>query len=441
MKKSEISIYQLSLRVFTPEGALRAAEKMLPMLADLGPKYIQLVALTKADDNEDRTYWSNRQIASGTNNPKNSYRMKDYFHVDEEYGTDEDFRDFVKAAHKLGLKIILDLVYLHCGPEAVFMREHPDFIQRDADGKIKLTGDWAFPRFDYSNDEVREYLWSNMVYWVREFDVDGFRCDVGDAVPLDFWREGVRRAREVKNDLVMINEGKDVSYLDVFDINYFYDGCFDAVQVAEGNLTAAAFRAKWDACRNTLPAGRQMLHFTDNHDVASDSGEDRIEKVIGTAGVDALLVLDFMLDGVPFVFNGYEVADELKHNMFANRFFGKDPAINWANIFCEKGQKRYALLKKLYHLCSEHQALKTAELNWLENTAADQVISFCRPADEKSLLVLVNMTKVPAVFEVGDIPEMARLMQPILQSNVSWICKDGKMRVQMLGFGYLAAEY
>lgn len=441
MKKSEISIYQLSLRVFTPEGTLRAAEKMLPMLVDLGPKYIQLVALTKADDNEDRTYWSNRQIASGTNNPKNSYRMKDYFHVDEEYGTDEDFRDFVKVAHKLGLKIILDLVYLHCGPEAVFMREHPEFVQRDADGKIKLTGDWAFPRFDYSNDEVREYLWSNMVYWVREFDVDGFRCDVGDAVPLDFWREGVRRAREVKNDLVMINEGKDVSYLDVFDINYFYDGCFDAVQVAEGNLTAAAFRAKWDACRNTLPAGRQMLHFTDNHDVASDSGEDRIEKVIGTAGVDALLVLDFMLDGVPFVFNGYEVADELKHNMFANRFFGKDPAINWANIFCEKGQKRYALLKKLYHLRSEHQALKTAELNWLENTAADQVISFCRPADEKSLLVLVNMTKVPAVFEVGDIPEMARLMQPILQSNVSLICKDGKMRVQMLGFGYLAAEY
>ena len=280
-----------------------------------------------------------------------------------------------------------------------------------------------------------------MVYWVREFDVDGFRCDVGDAVPLDFWREGVRRAREVKNDLVMINEGKDVSYLDVFDINYFYDGCFDAVQVAEGNLTAAAFRAKWDACRNTLPAGRQMLHFTDNHDVASDSGEDRIEKVIGTAGVDALLVLDFMLDGVPFVFNGYEVADELKHNMFSNRFFGKDPAINWANIFCEKGQKRYALLKKLYHLRSEQDALKTTELNWMENTAADQVISFCRPADEKSLFVLVNMTKEPAVFEVGDIPEMARLMQPILQSNVSWICKDGKMRVQMLGFGYLAAEY
>ena len=151
--------------------------------------------------------------------------------------------------------------------------------------------------------------------------------------------------------------------------------------------------------------------------------------------------MDFMLDGVPFVFNGYEVADELKHSMFSNRFFGKDPAINWANIFCEKGQRRYALLKKLFRLRREHPALKTAELSWLENTAADQVISFCRPSDEKSLFVLVNMTKEPAVFEVENVPEMARLMQPILQSNVRWAYEDGKMNVQMLGFGYLVAEY
>ena len=157
----EASIYQLSLRVFTPEGTLRAAEKMLPMLADLGPKYLQLVALTVADDDEDRTYWSKRQIGSDTNNPKNSYRMKDYFHVDEEYGTDEDFRDFIKTAHKFGLRVILDLVYLHCGPKAVFLDEHPEFIQRDESGKIKLMGEWAFPRFDYSNMDVRDGLiWS-----------------------------------------------------------------------------------------------------------------------------------------------------------------------------------------------------------------------------------------------------------------------------------------
>ena len=238
----EASIYQLSLRVFTPEGTLRAAEKMLPMLADLGPKYLQLVALTAADDDEDRTYWSKRQIGSDTNNPKNSYRMKDYFHVDEEYGTDEDFRDFIKTAHKYGLCVILDLVYLHCGPKAVFLDEHPEFIQRDESGKIKLMGEWAFPRFDYSNMAVREYLWSNMVYWVKEFDVDGFRCDVGDAVPVDFWVEGVKRIRAIREDVIMVNEGRGNEYFAAFDVNYFYEGSFDAVPVAKGEMTAAAFR-------------------------------------------------------------------------------------------------------------------------------------------------------------------------------------------------------
>ena len=437
----DASIYQLSLRLFTPEGTLRAAEKMLPMLADLGPKYLQLVAITAADDDGDQTYWSKRQIASGTNNPKNSYRMKDYFHVDDEYGTDEDFKRFVAAAHKNGLRIILDLVYLHCGPKAAFLNEHPEYVQRNPDGTFKIMGEWAFPRFDYSNMEVREYLWSNMLYWVKEFDVDGFRCDVGDAIPVDFWVEGVKRVRAIKEDVIMVNEGRGNEYFAAFDVNYFYEGSFDAVPVAKGEMTAAAFRKKWEDYRLTMPENGRILHYIDNHDVTSDNGEDRIEKVIGTNGVDALLVLDFMLDGVPFVFNGYEVADELKHSMFSNRFFGKDPAINWANIFCEKGQKRYALLKKLYHLRSEHQALKTAKLNWLENTAPDQVISFCRPTDEKSLFVLVNMTKEPVVFEVEDVPEMTRLMQPILQSNTNWVYEDGKMKVQMLGFGYLAAEY
>lgn len=71
-----------------------------------------------------------------------------------------------------------------------------------------------------------------------------------------------------------------------------------------------------------------MLYFIDNHDMTSDSGEYRLEKTIGIAGVDALLTLNFLLEGVPFVFNGYEVVDDLKHSMFSNHFYGKDPAIN-----------------------------------------------------------------------------------------------------------------
>lgn len=435
------SVYQLALRTFTPEGTLRAAQKLLPFLAELGPKYIQLVALAQADKGEDRMFWSKRQIESGTDNPKNSYRIRDYFAVDEEYGTTEDLQDFVAEAHRLELKVILDLVYLHCGPDAVFLKEHPEYIVRNEDGEPWIGEEWPFCMINYSDQGLREYLWSNMVYLVEVFDIDGFRCDVGDRVPLDFWKEGVRRVREIKPDIFMINEGRMPEYLSVFDANYFYDGCFDAVLVAQGKITAEEFRIKWEKCRNTLLPGGRMLHFIDNHDVASDSGENRHEKTIGTAGVDALLVLNFMLDGIPFVFNGYEMADDLKHSMFSNRFFGRDDVLNWANMMCEKGQKRFALLKKLFSMRSEYEALFGKELQWCKHNAQEQVLVFLRRDKEFTMFAAVNMTDRPVCFEVEKGTERLHLMKTILEDHAVWSDKKEKIEIQMTGFGYLVGQY
>ena len=108
-------ICQIQPRAFTPEGTLKAAEAKLPYLKDLGVTIAYLVPVFRMDDDMDRSFWSPRQIRSGFDNPKNQYRIADYFHVDEEYGTDQDLKDFCAAAHKLGMKVLFDLVYLHCG--------------------------------------------------------------------------------------------------------------------------------------------------------------------------------------------------------------------------------------------------------------------------------------------------------------------------------------
>lgn len=440
LEPKKASIYQISLRTFTPEGTLKSAEKLLPFLARLGPRYLQLCPVVLADDDMDPVHWSERQKASGTGNPKNTYRLKDFFATDEEYGTDEDLRDFVRAAHRLGLRVMLDLVYYHCGPKATFLEAHPDFVKRNPDGSM-LFGEWHFPIFNFACMELREYLWGNMVYFVKEFDVDGYRCDVGDLVPLDFWAEGARRVRAIKPDFLMLNEGRNPEYLTVFDANYFYDGCFDAVPVAKGEMTAEAFRLKWEACRQTLPAGGRMLHFIDNHDVCSDSYEHRHEKTIGTDGVEALLALDFLLDGVPFVFNGYEAADDLKHNMFANRFFGRDATVNWANCLCEKGEKRLELMRTLFRLRETRTALQSTDLTWASHDAPEQVIAFYRPDAEQPMFVAINMTGGPVILTLDAPPEGMRILQPELVKNASWTWREGKLQLQMLGFGYLVANY
>ncbi|MBQ8400981.1 MAG: hypothetical protein IJX14_03535, partial [Clostridia bacterium] len=199
-------IYQINPRTFSPEGTIAAVTKELPYLASLGFGTIYLCPIFTEDDSENRENWSTRQKASRTNNPKNPYRMNDYFHIDEEYGTMEDLAECVTECHRLGMRILLDLVYLHIGPNAAILHTHPEFARQNPDGSF-INGPWNFPLLDFACAGLREYLWCNMVYYIGVLDVDGFRCDVGDAVPVDFWAEGRRRIRAVKPDALLINEG------------------------------------------------------------------------------------------------------------------------------------------------------------------------------------------------------------------------------------------
>ena len=177
-------MYQIQVRAFTEEGTLKAAERKLPYLKDLGVTIAYLVPVMKMDASTDRTYWSPRQVKCGF--AKNQYRISDYFHVDEEFGTDQDLKDFCAAAHRLGMKVLFDLVYLHCGPTAPFLKEHPDFTWWNEDGTVK-KGPYRFPKLNFANPGLRKYFDGNVRYLLTEYGADGFRCDVGDGIPLDFW--------------------------------------------------------------------------------------------------------------------------------------------------------------------------------------------------------------------------------------------------------------
>ena len=129
-------MYQIQPRAFTPEGTLRAAAERLEGLRDIGVTIVYLLPVFEMDSDMDQSFWSPRQIKSGFGNPKNQYRIRDYFHVDPEYGTDADLRAFVSKAHGLGLKVLFDLVYFHCGPTARVIRDFPSAMLRNPDGSV-----------------------------------------------------------------------------------------------------------------------------------------------------------------------------------------------------------------------------------------------------------------------------------------------------------------
>ena len=75
-------IYQINLRAFTPGGTLRSAERLLPHIASLGADLVYLCPIFLADDDPREEFWSDRQKRSGSGNPQNMYRMKDYYAED-----------------------------------------------------------------------------------------------------------------------------------------------------------------------------------------------------------------------------------------------------------------------------------------------------------------------------------------------------------------------
>ncbi len=415
------SIYQMALRTFTPAGTLCAATEQLPRLAQLGFDFLYLCPVFVADDDPNPATWSERQQRSGTYNPKNPYKMKDYFHVDPEYGTDDDLRDFVVEAHALGLRVMLDLVYLHCGKNAVFAGTHPEYLVCGADGRPIVGDRWPFARLNYECADAREYLFENMMHYVAAYGIDGYRCDVGDAVPLDFWREGVRRIRTVRPDFVMLNEGwEDESVREVFDL-YYAEYPTDI----EKDTYAADVKA-FAASARERGVEHHLTNKIENHDTASDGGLSRYERRIGHEMTDCALFMMYMESGVPFVWNGNEFGDTAENNMFSNRFHGRQSAMDYSCAFTAYGRRRMELITALNHLRRTESALLSGDTEIID-APEKSLLLLRRDGHETLIAVLCTETvgasvKLPA-FSKDAVPLLAR--NATVEGDVVHFCGAG----------------
>ena len=394
-------MYQLFTRMFTPEGTLAAAMAQLPELKDLGVDFIYLTPFQLADDGTDRRYWSAGQKRSGMDNPRNPYRQKDYFAVDSEYGTADDLKAFVAAAHRLGMRVLFDLVYFHCGPNAVFLKEHPEFVVRKADGSFRL-GDWAFPELDFANSALREYLYSNMTFLLEEYGADGFRCDVADMVPVGFWEEGYCRCKAVREDVILMCEGlRSDDQIAAFDLSYGFYVQWTLVDLLKGLTSAGLLEKAWRAERRDYPRGFHWMRCFENHDFANCyPGEARKEKLYGHELNAAMLATCFLLDGVPMIYNGQEIADAVPHSIWSDRNHG-GWHVDWSRGDDAVARERKSLIRRLAALRKAHPGLFDAPVIWQQTDDPCTQYSFTRPlADGTSVGLFVDLKR--RMFEITE---------------------------------------
>lgn len=390
---SRSAVYQINPRTFSSEGTIAAVTAELPALREMGFRIVYLCPIFEEDDSAERTGWSDRQRASGTGNPKNPYRMNNYFKIDSEYGTEDDLRALTEAAHALDMKVLLDLVYLHIGPNAPILGRHPEFAKQAPDGTI-LNTMWHFPALDFTSEGLREYLFCNMIYYIGEIDVDGFRCDVGDGVPIDFWLEARRRMHRIKPDAVLINEGCNWSYLlQGFDSSYcsaWHDVLYG---IFTGKATMKDLTDLFGRLDVKVPAGAKLLFDIDNHDTVTDWPE-RFEVLAGHDGMELVEVMTYLVDGIPMVYAGNELADTARVSMFANRFHpGKYETTNrHATADPAARERRVTLMTELNRLKRESDVLCYGRMEWLGHTEAEKVFAFARVQEGKRITFIGNLT-------------------------------------------------
>ena len=368
-------IYEVNVRQFTPEGTFKAMENHLPRLKDLGVDILWFMPIHPISQDD-------RKGKLGS-----YYAVADYKGVNPEFGSLDDFRDMVKAAHNLGMKVIIDWVPNHSGRDNAWVKNHPDWYKRDDNGKMFGPFDWTdVYEFDYSNPAMRAGMTDAMSFWLREADIDGFRCDVAGRVPVSFWDENRKALEAVKPGIFMLAEATEPELLqNAFDMDYNWPmkDLFSAIAATSGQYTfkdaegkmktfpgahAADILAQLDKEAAMYPADSYLMNMITNHDLNSWEGTE-FERLGNLQG--AFAVLTFTLPGMPLIYTGQEVALDR-----AFEFCDKDEQPAWDSK--PEVVNFYKILTTLRHTRPELAAGDKGAAVEALPTASPDVIAFRR---------------------------------------------------------------
>ena len=376
------TIYELNTRQFTPEGTFAAAMAHLPRLKRLGVDIIWLMPIHEIGR-------VNRKGSLGS-----PYSVKDYYSVNPEFGSLDDLKRFVNAAHELGMHVILDWVANHTAWDNELVREHPEWYERDWKGDFRPTPWWDWSDIidlDYGQEGLRRYMTEAMKYWVREAEVDGFRCDVAGFVPVDFWNN-VRRELDAIKPVFMLAEweSRDL-HAEAFDATYAWSWNEAMHQIATGESDVNSLYVYYSWDESALPANSMRMTFVSNHD--KNAWEGTQFEQFGDA-LEVAIVLSVVGDGIPLIYSGQEAGNPRRL-----AFFEKD-SIEW------RQHPIGDLYRMLFSLKHDNTVLWNAR--WgatmikVPNSVEAKVLSFVRRNEHEKIFVVLNLSPEPQTVSFGE---------------------------------------
>jgi glycosidase len=365
------TIYEVNLRQFTKSGTFKGFENHLPRLKELGVGILWFMPIQPIGE-------KNRKGTLGS-----YYSIRNYTQVNPEFGTLDEFKSLIKKVHDLGMYVIIDWVANHTSWDHHWTKGFPDFYDQDEHGNFKPP----FPEWEdvihlnYNNPALWREMISQMEFWIRETNIDGFRCDMAHLVPTVFWNHARYQLDKIK-PMFMLAESENHDLLEfAFDTIYNWKLLHGLNDLAAGRIKASDLLKIAKIGNDYLPAGASELNFTCNHDENSWQGS-AIERL--HYFLEPLTVLTFTLPGLHLIYSGQEAG-----NYRRLKFFDKDE-IDW------KEDKMTGLYQKLSDLKKRNKALWTeqeAGFQIIETDHPDNITAFRKYSVVDEVIVITNLNK------------------------------------------------
>lgn len=362
-------VYCVYLRSFSKEGTFAGLEKRLPELKDLGVTVIWLMPIHPVGE-------KNRKGKLGS-----PYSVQDYYGINPEFGSLQDFKRLVTAVHRGGMKLIIDLVANHTAWDSKLIREHPEWFTKDTKGAIMSpNADWTdVADLDYSQPGLRKYMIEMMRWWVKDIGIDGFRCDVAELVPTDFWNDAREKLNRIK-PVMMLSEGSiPEHHVKAFDLTYawnIYD-VLDPLLTGKQPVTALDGILKLEQLQ--YPTGSLRLRFNTNHDKNYWDAPAILK--YRADGLKLTAVLINTIPGVPLIFTGEEVANDRRLSLFDK------VGVDWS-----RSREMGRLYRTLSLLRKNHKALSRGEMVRVQSSQPADVYAFFRVAGSDKIFTVLNFS-------------------------------------------------
>lgn len=365
-------IYQVNVRQYSHAGTFAALQEDLPRIASLGADIIWLMPVQPIGE-------KNRKGELGS-----PYAVKDYFGINAEFGDAESFQALVDAVHAHDMRIIIDWVPNHSAWDCNLVAEHPDWYARDFKGDFRPSPWWDWDdiiEFDYDQPGLRDYMIEALCYWVKTFNIDGFRCDVAGYVPNDFWRQA-RQALDTIKPVFMLAEWENRDlHEQAFNMTYAWSWHETLHGIAHGQLALDKLRKYYSWNERAWPRSAYRMTFVTNHDMNSWDGTQ--QELFGDM-LEAVMVLSVLGEGMPLIYNGQEAGDTKRL-----AFFERDPIVWQPHPLGAFYQRLIAIKKAIPAL---HNGPYGAIMIQLPNDQMDRIFSFVRMQGTDKVVVLLNLS-------------------------------------------------